>query len=63
MGHLLYFKRINESSYVDIYRARKAVVKKKKKIMVNIDGEAVEMNTKKLSLRTEKKALRIIVPK
>ncbi|MDZ7776931.1 MAG: diacylglycerol kinase family protein [Bacteroidales bacterium] len=63
MGHLLYFKRINESSYVDIYRARKAVVKKKKKIMVNIDGEAVKMNTKKLSLSTEKKALRIIVPK
>lgn len=63
LAHLLYFKRIDESPYVEVYRAREAVVKKKKKVLVNIDGEPVVMKTKTLKIRTEKEALRIIVPK
>ncbi len=63
LAHLLYFRRIDETEYVDIYRAATVEVKKKKSVMVNIDGEPVRMEKKNLTVRTEKEALRIIVPK
>ncbi|MFW5974917.1 MAG: diacylglycerol/lipid kinase family protein [Bacteroidota bacterium] len=63
MAHLLYFKRIDKSPYVDVYRAREVFLKKKKSVLVNIDGEAEKMPVKNLAIRTEKEAIRIIIPK
>lgn len=63
LAHLLYFRRIDETEYVDVYRAASVEVKKKKSVMLNIDGEPVRMEKKNLTVRAEKEALRIIVPK
>lgn len=63
MAHLLYFRRIDESPYVDVYRAGEVLLKKKKSVLVNIDGEAEKMPVKNLEIRTEKEAIRIIIPK
>lgn len=63
VAHLLYFKRFEKSQYVKTYRAKEAVIRKKRNVLVNIDGEPLEMDTKNLYIRAEKEALRIIVPK
>lgn len=63
LAHLLYFRRIDESEYVDVYRTALAGVKKKRSVKLNIDGEPVIMEKKNLVIRSEKEALRIIVPK
>ena len=63
LAHLLYFQRIDESPYVQVYRTDQAEVKKKKRVSLNIDGEPVKVNKKKLFIRTEKEALKIIIPK
>lgn len=63
VAHLLYFKRFEKSQYVKTYRAKEAVIRKKRKVPVNIDGEPLETDSKNLYIRAEKEALRIIVPK
>lgn len=63
LAHLLYFQRIDETPYVQVYRTDQVEVKKKKRVLLNIDGEPVEINKKKLFIRTEKQALKIIIPK
>lgn len=62
-GHLLFFKKINHSQYVETLKGKNIIVKRKKKKVVNIDGEAIKFDKKTLHIKVKNRSLKIIVPK
>ncbi|MCF8308251.1 MAG: diacylglycerol kinase family lipid kinase [Bacteroidales bacterium] len=62
--HLLYFHRIDQSQYVESYRAKEMVItKRKKKHPVNIDGEPRYFEEKQLHVEVKPASLPLIGPK
>lgn len=61
IAHLLYWKQIDKSKYVEILRAKDIQVYRQKGKLVNIDGEAVKMG-KRLHIRVNPRSLNLIVP-
>lgn len=57
---LVFFKQFDKTKYIDIIKTDKAVVKRKRNKVVNIDGEPVKL-TKELNLRVNHKSLNVIV--
>jgi len=56
----LFNKQIEKSSYVEIYRAKEIVLKRKKKGPFHFDGEPIEM-PKKIKITVVEKGLRVLV--
>ncbi len=60
--HLLLKQKIESSKYMDITRASKIIVNRKKGKMVNVDGEPIKM-TKELIIENRPASLNVVVPK
>jgi len=60
LAPMLIAKKIDQTPYVEIIRAKEVIVKRKHKYM-NLDGEPVKL-TKKLHIRVKPKSLTLIVP-
>jgi len=60
LAPLLFSRKIDSSSYLEIIRAREADIKQKKK-RINLDGESVKMS-KSLHFEVNSKSLTVIVP-
>lgn len=59
--HLLYHKKIHQSRFMELHKAKKVIVKQSKKRTINIDGEAMKLG-KKVEVKIDPLSLRIIVP-
>jgi diacylglycerol kinase family enzyme len=60
IANLLLFRKIESSSLVKIIKAKKVIVTRKKKRVVNIDGEPIKFN-KKLEVTINPLSLNIII--
>ncbi len=60
--NLLLLKMIHLSKHVHIYKAAKVQVVQKKVRCVNIDGEAVRLNSRTMDISVNPKSLNIIIP-
>lgn len=60
LAPLLFSRKIDRSSYLEIIRAREVDIKQKKK-RINLDGESVKMS-KSLHFKVKPKSLNVIVP-
>jgi len=63
LAHLLFFKKINQSNYVEVIKSNNISIERKDNGVVNIDGEAIHINSKSLNFKIKNKSLKIIVPK
>ncbi len=61
LANLLFWRKIDKSKYVEIYKGKKIKVRSKKKRWVNIDGEAYKLS-KELNVNILPQSLNIIVP-
>ncbi|MEA3479184.1 MAG: diacylglycerol kinase family protein [Bacteroidota bacterium] len=61
LASLLYWRKIDQSKYLEIYQANKLKVITKKNRWVNIDGEARKLG-KKLNIRIHPQSLKIVIP-
>lgn len=61
IAHMMFTRKIDQSKYMEVYRASRILVERKKGKTVNIDGEAVRM-PKKLDIRVIPTSLNLIVP-
>ncbi len=61
LANLLFWRKIDKSKYVEIYKGKEITVRSKKKRWVNIDGEAFKMS-KELHVKLHPQSLNIIVP-
>ena len=60
-AHLLLAKKIDQSSYVEIIKAREVVLRRRKNEVINIDGEPVIL-TRDLLLKVNHLALSVAIP-
>jgi len=60
-AHLLYWKQIDKSRFIEIIKAKNIIIKRKKKSTVNIDGEPVKL-AKELEIKINPLSLKVIVP-
>jgi diacylglycerol kinase (ATP) len=61
ISNMLFLKQINKSKYLEIIKARKIIVERKKNKFVNIDGESVKVG-KTLNIEVNPFSLNVIVP-
>lgn len=61
IAHLLLAKKIDQSSYVEIIKARQVFLRRRKNEVINIDGEPVLLS-RNLSLKVNHLALRVAIP-
>lgn len=61
LASLLYWRKLDQSKYLEIYQANKLKVITRKNRWVNIDGEARKLG-KKLNIRIHPQSLKIIIP-
>lgn len=61
IAHLLLAKKIDQSSYVEIIKARQVFLRRRKNEIINIDGEPVLLS-RNLSLKVNHLALRVAIP-
>lgn len=61
IAHLLYWKQVDKSKYIEIIRANDIIVRQPKSKLVNLDGEAVRL-ARSLHIRVNPLSLNIIVP-
>lgn len=61
IAHLLLAKKIDQSSYVEIIKAKQVFLRRRKNEVINIDGEPVLL-TRDLSLKVNHLALRVAIP-
>lgn len=60
--NLLLLKMIHLSKHVHIYKAAKVQVKQKKKRCINLDGEAVNLDSRTMDISVNPQSLNIIIP-
>ncbi len=61
IARLMYQQKINQTKYIEIYRAANILVKRKKGKTVNVDGEAVKLG-KRLHITIRPSSLNVVVP-
>ena len=61
IAHLLLAKKIDQSSYVEIIKAKQVFLRRRKNEVINIDGEPVLLS-RNLSLKVNHLALRVAIP-
>ena len=61
LAHLLYWKQIDKSKFLEIIKAKNITIKQKRKSTVNIDGEPVKLG-KELEIKINPLSLKVIVP-
>jgi len=61
IAHMLLAKKIDQSSYVEIIKARQVSLRRRKNEIINIDGEPV-MLTRDLFIKVNPLALEVLVP-
>ncbi len=61
IASLLYWRKIDSSKHIEIFKASELLIKTKKKRWVNIDGEA-HRPSKKLYIKVHPQSLNILVP-
>jgi YegS/Rv2252/BmrU family lipid kinase len=61
LASLLYWRKIDFSKHIEIYKTNELVLKTRRKRWVNIDGEPVKMK-KKLHIKVYPQTLNVIVP-
>jgi diacylglycerol kinase (ATP) len=61
IAHLLLAKKIDQSSYVEIIKAKQVFLRRRKNEVINIDGEPVLLS-RDLSLKVNHLALRLAIP-
>lgn len=61
LASLLYWRKIDKSKYLELFKAKEIQVQSKKKRWVNIDGESMKLD-KKLVIKVHPGSLNIIVP-
>ncbi|MEZ5198517.1 MAG: diacylglycerol kinase family lipid kinase [Bacteroidales bacterium] len=61
LASLLYWRKIDKSKHLELFKASEIIVKSKKKRWVNIDGESMK-HGKKLFIKVHPNSLNIIVP-
>lgn len=59
--HLLFYKKIHQSKFMQLIKAKEVIVTQKKKRVVNIDGEALRLG-KKVNVKINPSSLKVIVP-
>jgi len=61
LAHLLYWKQIDKSKFIETIKGKKIIIEQEKKSTVNIDGEAVKLE-KDLVVKINPLSLKIIIP-
>ena len=61
LAHLLYWKQIDKSKFIETIKGKKFLIEQEKKSTVNIDGEAVKLE-KDLVVKINPLSLKIIIP-
>lgn len=61
ISNLLFLKQINKTKYVEIIKAKKVTLERKRNKMVNLDGESVKVG-KTLNIEVNPYSLNVIVP-
>jgi len=61
IAHLLYWKQIDKSKYVEVIKAKKIKLTQEKNKTINLDGEPVKLG-KVLNIKINPLSLKIIVP-
>lgn len=61
LASLLYWRRIDISKHIEIYKTSELTLKTRRKRWVNVDGEPVKMK-KKISIKVNPQTLNVIVP-
>lgn len=61
LAHLLYWKQIDKSKFIETIKGKEINIKQEKKSIVNIDGEAIKLD-KNINVKINPLSLKIIIP-